>query len=135
MKYLAILSLFFVACDTTTVNKDGSVTTSKPNQAAIDSGISFAEQLAQMAIQIAAAKNGVPATSAAAKQVASADLSGMAAQAQAALGKTPVAANVAQGAATPALGSAVQAVLPATPISQQTANTLFDAAAAAKTSK
>lgn len=63
---------------------------------------------------------------------ASADLSGIAALAQASIGKTPAAANLAQGAANPVPASDIVALLPSKPITQATVDSLFQAAAQVK---
>lgn len=89
--------------------------------------------LAALAVDLAAAHLGVSPESARAIRTGSADLFGIAAQAQASLGKRPASANVAQGAATPEIGRAVQAQLPNAPLDQRTVNALFEAAEQAKT--
>lgn len=84
--------------------------------------------LAALAVDLAAQHFGVSPDSARAIRTGANDLFGVAAQAQANLGKRPAAVNVAQGAALPEIGKAVQAALPNKPIDQQTVNAIFEAA-------
>lgn len=96
-------------------------------------GVTTALQIAQIALSnyatIESAKSsGGKLTNAQVATLASNDLSGIAALAQANVGSTPSAANLAQGAANPTVGNAVVASLPSTPITQATVNTLYSAA-------
>ena len=87
--------------------------------------------LADVAIGVAAAHYGISPSETQAVTLAANSLFGVAAQAQANLGQTPVAANIAQGASTPAIGAAIQSALPNTPMTQSTVNILDSAAATA----
>lgn len=89
--------------------------------------------LAALAVDLAAQHFGVSPDSARAIRTGANDLFGVAAQAQASLGKTPSRAAVAQGAALPEIGKAVQAALPNAPLNQQTVNAIFEAAEKTKT--
>lgn len=91
--------------------------------------LSTAEQIAGIALNAAAARFGVSPESQKAIRTAVADLSGVAAQSQAHLGKTPTRAAVAQGAGNPSVGAAVQKALPDAPLSQKTVDQVFQAAA------
>lgn len=88
--------------------------------------------IAALAVDLAANRLGISPESARAIRTGSADLFGIAAQAQANLGQKPATARIAQGAALPEIGQAVQAQLPNAPITQATADALFEAAAQAK---
>lgn len=121
-----LVAIAIAACTTVTA-PDGTKTTTV-DQVAVNNGLANAEQLAFTAIQFAAASKSISISNPAAKQAAFSDLSGVAAAAQASLGKTPTSANVAQGAASPVVGTAVQDKLPSTPITQGTVNSLFAAA-------
>lgn len=120
---VALVSLLLVGCAS-----DGSLTPQGQK------GVTTALQIAQIALSnyatIESAKSsGGKLTPQQVATLASNDLSGIAALAQANVGSTPAAANIAQGAANPAVGSAVVAALPPVPITQSTVNTLFSAAA------
>ena len=84
--------------------------------------------LADVAIAIAAAYYHVPPGATQAATLAFNDLWGMAAQANANLGKTPAQANIAQGASVPVVGQAVQNALPNLPITASTVKILQQAA-------
>lgn len=123
MKYITpLLALVLVAaCVTDPVTGKQTI-----DQAQVNS-------IAALAIDLAAQHYGVSPESTTAIKAGAAQLFGIAAQAQANMGKTPTSANVAQGSAIPTIGNAVQAQLPSSPINQQTVNALFAAAAATKT--
>jgi hypothetical protein len=84
--------------------------------------------LADVAIAIAAAYYHVPPGATQVATLAFNDLWGMAAQANANIGKTPAQANIAQGASVPVVGSAVQNALPNLPITAATVKILQAAA-------
>lgn len=141
MKYilsiLTIAVLALAACDSvsTTTNKDGSTTvkSTTANNATINNIAGLAFQAAQLYLN-SRGGNPIPSTvSSNPSLLAFNDLSGLAAQAQMNLGKTPLAANVAQGASTSSVGNTVMANLPKSPMTQDTVATLNDAAAKAKT--
>lgn len=101
-------------------------------------GVTTALQIAQIALNNYAAyanakAGGSKLTNAQIATLASNDLSGIAALAQANVGATPAAANIAKGAANPIVGQTVVSALPPVPITQQTVNTLYSAAAQATT--
>lgn len=91
--------------------------------------------IAALAVDLAAVHFHISPESTLAIKTAAADIAGIAAQAQANIGKKPAQADVAKGAGTPAIGSAVQAQLPNVPITQSTVDQLFAAAAATKAVK
>jgi hypothetical protein len=147
MKYIPSLALLaillptfilgIIGCDSTatTTNKDGSVTTKSTtaNNATINNIAGLAFQAAQLYIN-SRGGNPIPSTVPSNPSLlAFNDLSGLAAQAQANLGKTPLTANVAQGASTSAVGNTIMANLPKAPMTQDTVTTLTDAAARVKT--
>jgi len=122
---VALVSVLLVGCAA-----DGSLTSQGQK------GVTTALQIAQIALSnyatIASAQSsGGQLTNAQIATLASNDLSGLAALAQANVGSTPAAANLAQGAANPAVGSAVVSALPPAPMTQSTVNTLYSAAAQA----
>lgn len=123
------ITLALCAC-TTVTSPDGTKTTTADN-ATINNIAGLAFQAAQLYV---ASRGGNPGTTVKGSPatIASSDLSGIAAQAQANLGKTPLAANVAQGAGTSAVGNTIMANLPQQPMTQATVATLNDAAAKAK---
>jgi hypothetical protein len=84
--------------------------------------------LADLAISVAGAYYHLPPTATQAATLAFNDLWGMAAQANANLGKTPAQANIAQGASNPVLGQAVQKALPDAPMTAATVTHLQQAA-------
>lgn len=134
---ITIASLSLAACDSTstTTNKDGSVTvkSTTANNATINNIAGLAFQAAQLYIN-SRGGNPIPSTLPTNPSLlAFNDLSGLAAQAQMNLGKTPLAANVAQGASTSAVGNTIMANLPKAPMTQDTVATLNDAAAKVKT--
>lgn len=122
---ILILSAFaFAGCDTTT----GQLT--PQGQLAVTTGLGIAEiALASYGGYAAATAGGAKVTPATYTTLAQNALYGVAALAQANVGKTPAAANIAAGAGNSVAGSAVQAAIPQTPITQATVQTLFDAAA------
>ncbi|EDY16899.1 hypothetical protein CfE428DRAFT_5528 [Chthoniobacter flavus Ellin428] len=119
---VALVSLLLVGCAS-----DGSLTPQGQK------GVTTALQIAQIALSnyatIESAKSaGGKLTNAQVATLASNDLSGLAALAQANVGSTPAAANLAQGAANPSVGNAVVSALPNAPMTQGTVNTLYSAA-------
>jgi len=84
--------------------------------------------LADLAIAVAGAYYHLPPTATQAATLAFNDLWGMAAQANANLGKTPAQANIAQGASNPSVGLAIQKALPDVPITAATVQQLRQAA-------
>ncbi len=122
---VAVLSFALVGCAS-----DGSLTPQAQK------GVATAVQIAQLALNDYAAYENVKAgggklTNAQIATLASNDLSGIAALAQANVGTTPAAASIAKGAVNPTVGNAVVSALPQTPITEQTVNTLYSAAAQA----
>lgn len=136
-RILPLIALALIACDSvsTTTNKDGSTTvkSTTANNATINNIAGLAFQAAQLYLN-SRGGNPIPSTVPANPSLlAYNDLSGIANQVQANLGKTPLSANVAQGASTSAIGNTIMANLPKAPMTQDTVATLNDAAAKTKT--